>query len=176
MWFHIPFSTYSGHKINQIKVFLSYKYRSLAKKISVTSISLEKGIFLTYRYFSHLMKVVVCSSAQDMHRIHTACTYLLARACQQGQEGRKIQGQQLTQEDLDSCSCNALLPLQWASSVYCTHTDWYAGRWAVPANKQKRPGPKSDWTIDWGECKTPLQLDFPPGNPAHTEVLLYPVP
>lgn len=144
MWFHIvPFSTHNGLTKLPNK---RYKYRSLSNKISVTSISLKRDILLTY----------TCSmqQAQDTHRIHTACTYLLARARQQGQEGRKNQGQQLTQEDLDSC--NELLPLQWASSVYCTHTDWYAGRWAAWANKQKRPGSKSGWTIDWGECKTPL--------------------
>lgn len=157
MWFCIvPYSTHSGHKISHIKAFLSYEYRSLSNRIAVASSSLEKDILLTYRYFFQLMKAAVGSSAQDMHRIHTACTHLLAWACQQGKEGRKNQGQQLTQEDFDSCSCNALLPLQWASSVYCTHRDWYAGRWAVWANKQKRPGSKSDWTIDWGECKTPL--------------------
>lgn len=157
MWFYIVlFPKHSGHKINQINAFLSCKYRNLSNKISVISISLEKDILLAYMYFSHRMKAAVCSSAQDMHRIHTACTYLLAGACHQEQEGRKNQGQQLTQEDWDSRSCNALLPLQWASSVYCTHTDWYAGTWTVWVSKQKRPGSKSDWTIDWGECKTPL--------------------
>ena len=43
-------------------------------KSSVISITLEKDILLTERYFFHLMKVAVCSSAQGNDSLYAQDT------------------------------------------------------------------------------------------------------